>query len=368
MPPEAPPPAPPEAEAPEEEKTFTLTTGVGFRAALRLQDPENPKKIFGDQWFDELYVEPRFSGRVTDVVGWAANFQASGNTVTGLEVRTLDLYGQLDFADEFHIWAGRLLTPSDRSNFSGPWFISPWTYPGVYFGGPYIGPRGTEELGRDVGGVVWGDIGEGKFKYYLGVMDLDGNPGDPELFSQSPLYSARLGYAFIGSEPGFYGSSTYYGSQDIVAIGAAVQYQKDHTLFGEDAMGNIVPAIQDDLVEINADILAEFNLAGAGTLSFEGAYYYFDGDTMPMDHHFFVLASYLTPENVGIGKLQPLVRYQQAMNDDTDQTISQFDVVLSYVMKDYFAKLALAYTHSEVSDLEGATDQNLIQIGFQIQQ
>nr|PZN19909.1 MAG: hypothetical protein DIU78_20205 [Pseudomonadota bacterium] len=364
MPAEEPPPAPADAAPAEEEETFTLTTGVGFRAALRLQDSENPKKIFGDQWFDELYVEPRFSGRVTKEVGWAANFQASGGTVQGLEVRTLDLYGQLDFADEFHIWAGRLLTPSDRSNFSGPWFMSPWTYPGVYFGGPYIGPRGTEELGRDTGAVVWGDVGEGMFKYYLGVMDLDGNPGDPAPFSQSPLYSARLAYAFIGKEPGFYGSSTYYGSQDIVAIGAAVQYQNDYTIFDEDGM----PAVRDDLLEINADILAEFNLGGAGTLTFEGAYYYFDTDAMPMDHHFFVLASYLTPEMIGIGKLQPLVRYQQAMNDDTDQTISQFDVVLSYVMKDYFAKLALAYTHANVSDLGGGTDQNLIQIGFQIQQ
>ena len=64
----------------------------------------------------------------------------------------MDLVGQLDFMDEFHIWVGRMLTPSDRSNFSGPWFISPWEYPGVYNvpgqGFFYIGPRGTEEIGR----------------------------------------------------------------------------------------------------------------------------------------------------------------------------------------------------------------------------
>jgi hypothetical protein len=51
---------------------------------LRFQDETDPEKITGDQFLDELYVEPRFSGKVTDVVGWTANFQASGRTTDGL--------------------------------------------------------------------------------------------------------------------------------------------------------------------------------------------------------------------------------------------------------------------------------------------
>ncbi len=71
---------PPPAPEPAPEEKFKVTTGIGFRAALRFQDPSDPESIGGDQAFDELYVEPRFSGKVTDVVGWTANFQGSGRT------------------------------------------------------------------------------------------------------------------------------------------------------------------------------------------------------------------------------------------------------------------------------------------------
>jgi hypothetical protein len=266
-----------------------------------------------------------------------------------------------------------MLTPSDRSNFSGAWFMAPWTYPGVYptaTGATYIGPRGTEEAGRDSGFVAWGDIMKGKFKYYLGIMDLDGNPGDASPSVQKPLYSARLGYAFLGSEPGFYGSSTYYGSQDIVAVGAAVQYQKDFSIAG---------GPPDDIVEFNADLLAEFNLPGTGTLGFEAAYYHFETDVLPADDAFFVLASYLTPENVGIGKIGPVFRYQMAKNSDADITMSQIEGGIAYVMKDYFAKLQLTFTHADTSDIPTVLDEdgavaggglksNFVQLGFQIQQ
>ena len=100
-----------------------------------------------------------------------------------------------------------MLTPSDRSNFSGPWFMPAWDYPGVYNvpgangAFAYVGPRGTEEVGREVGTVVWGDINKGKFKYYAGIMDLDNAP------TNTPLYPGRLQYAFLGSEPGFYGAA-----------------------------------------------------------------------------------------------------------------------------------------------------------------
>jgi len=387
--PATPPPVPeaapsaPEPEEPPAEDKFKITTGVGVRVAFKFQDTEDPEKITGDQVLDEIYAEPRFSGKVTDVVGWTANFQASGRTLDGLpgtvdtttgvaggqggpvkfELRAMDIVAQLDFMDEFHIWAGRMLTPSDRANFSGPWFIGPWIYPGSYFvaGGPYVGPRGTEELGRDTGLVVWGDVGKGKFKYYLGAMDLDANFPDAAPTDQTPLYTGRLAYAFIGAEPGFYGSSTYYGSQDILAIGAAVQYQKDFT----GSAGNT--GVTDDLVEFNADLLAEFTAPGAGTFGVDAAYYHFDGDSTPMDDHFFVTASYLTPDNIGIGKIQPLVRYQQATNSDADTKVSIIEGAVAYVMKDYFAKLELTFTHADAEEF-GGVKANMLHMGFQIQQ
>ncbi len=350
-------------EAPPKDE-FTITTGIGFRAGLRFQDPDDPESL-GDVGFDELNVEPRFSGKVTDVVGWTANLTVSGRTIDSgaggplaFEARALDLVGQLDFTDEFHVWVGRLLTPSDRSNFSGAWFMSPWNYSGVFFAGPYVGPRGTEELGRETGVVAWGNTKDGKFKYYAGVMDLDGNTGDSNAANPNPLYAARVNVALIGSEPGFYGSSTYYGSQDILALGVAGRVQQNY----------LTP--ENDIAEFNADVLAEFN-SPAGTFSGELAYYYYDG-LQPMDNQFFGVLSFTTAEPVGIGKIQPLIRYQYANNvngSETVASVTQFEAGVNYVIKDYFAKLALNYVYSSASAVDAEDyNVNLLQLGFQIQQ
>jgi hypothetical protein len=365
--------AAPAAEEPPAPSPFVITTGMGLRSSLGIYstDPEGPLDGANGFRMDELSVEPRFSGKVTDIVGWTANFQASGQSSNSIayyaappasngplpyrfEVQAMDLVAQLDFIPEFHLWFGRMLTPSDRSNFSGPWFMSPWNYPGSYFvgGGPYVGPRGTEEIGREVGAVAWGDIAEGKFKYYAGVMDLD----NPEL---SPLLTARLGLALIGKEPGFYGSSTYYGSQDILALGVAAQYQK------QSVVDDPTDAVSvDALTEVNADVLAEFNIAGAGTLTGEAAYYYMDGPAFPVEGAIMALASYTTEKPVGPGKIQPLVRIQNTFEPDH----MMFDFWLSYVMKDYFAKLALGYTMANISAGEDEIKSNIVQFGFQIQQ
>jgi hypothetical protein len=290
--------------------------------------------------------------------------------------------------DEFHIWAGRMLTPSDRTNFSGPWFIAPWSYPGVYSvpgSGPhpggffYIGPRGTEEVGREVGVTLWGDLGKGKFKYYAAMLDLDDG-------AKSPLYSARLGYAIIGSEPGFYGSSTYYGSQDILALGVAGQFQDQSSLLpdipDDPATVGVDEGVEESgkqLSEFNADLLAEFTAPGVGTFTGEAAFYLMDGppSIFPMKNHWFLVGGYMLPEPIGIGKPQLVLRYQQAANDDTDRQLKIMEASLAYVIKDYFAKIQVSYQRTDLDKVDGDNDPstpneeiigNAIQIGFQIQQ
>ena len=349
---------------------------------MQMQNLRAPKEL-GMLNVDEVYAEPRFSGKALGFVGWTVNLAVLGNTPTSVlggpplppegppvvfEARAMDLIAQLDFMDEFHLWGGRMLTPSDRSNFSGPWFMSPWDYPGLYVvpggGFAYVGPRGTEEIGREVGAVAWGDIGKGMFKYYAGIMDLDDAPAN------TPLYTGRLHYTILGSEPGFYGSSTYYGAQDIIAVGAAVQYQKRFN-FDFVLPTGAAATFTDDLFEFNADVLAEFNVGTAGTITAEGAFYTVQsGDSagvMPYDSAWFVVLSYLLPK-MGPGKLQPLFRYQGVSNDDSGVPVgdmSIFEGYVNYVMKDYFAKLALGFQHT---DMDGGVEGNAIQFGFQVQQ
>jgi hypothetical protein len=373
-----------------------VTVGAGFRSALRLQNPMTPgDKGFtkmNDQFLDELNVELRTSGKVTDIIGWTANFTVDGRSRAehgagapiAFQAQALDLIGQLDFMDEFHVWMGRMLTPSDRSNFSGPWFMPAWNYSGgTPFG--YFGPRGTEEVGRETGFTVWGDIGKGKFKYYAALLDLDGNynagvvnPGNPNsgLANQSPLFSFRAQYAFIGAEPGFYGSSTYYGGQDIVALGAAFQYQKDYDCTA--GTWNCGPvAGQDNLTEFNADLLAEKKF-DFGTPGIEAAYYHESGDTRSFNDFFYVMPTFTTGEVLPAkGKLNALFRFQMAkVGEDkngvnTKGTVTVIEPSVAYLFKDYFAKLQLSYTMATAKpDAAGATESKsqYVQLGFQIQQ
>lgn len=378
-PPPVPAPAPvPEAAAaaaPPADNPFKVTVGAGFRSGLRFQNPltagDKGYTKLNDQFMDELNVELRTSGKVTDIIGWTANFTVDGRTraqATGgpiaFQAQALDLVGQLDFMDEFHVWLGRMLTPSDRSNFSGPWFMPAWNYSGVLDG--YFGPRGTEEVGREVGATVWGDIGKGKFKYYAAMLDLDGNfgagptspNGNSGFANQSPLFSGRLAYALIGSEPGFYGSSTYYGGQDILAIGIAGQYQHDY----ETAAG------KDNLTEFNADILFEKKLE-AGTPGIEAAFYHEGGDTRSFDNFFYVMPTFTTGEVLPAkGKLNALFRFQMAKTPDK-ATHTYFEPAVAYLFKDYFAKLQLTYNYGKTKpDTGDATNYQFVQLGFQIQQ
>jgi hypothetical protein len=399
-PPPLPAPAPvPEAAAaaePAAENPFKVTVGAGFRSAIRIQNPNTPDDDgnftkLNDQFIDELNAELRVSGKVTDIIGWTANFTVDGRTRASagngapiaFQAQALDIIGQLDFMDEFHVWLGRMLTPSDRSNFSGPWFMAPWNYAGVMPTG-YFGPRGTEEVGREVGATVWGDIGKGKFKYYAMLGDLDGNFGATGNFAGSnPLYAVRAQYAVIGAEPGFYGSSTYYGGQDIVAIGAAFQYQKDYECVA--GTWNCFPGAPgtDNLVGFNADVLAEFK-TGAGTPGIEVAYYHAAGDTRPFNDYFYVLPGFTTGEILPAkGKLNATFRFQMGMTGEDTNGVNlkashmAIEPSLAYLFKDYFAKLQLTYSYHKLnfSDDTDATaalvsdsKAQFIQLGFQIQQ
>ncbi len=379
MPPEVPPPA---------DNPFKVTVGAGFRSALRFQNPGTPTSDgnftkLNDQFIDELNVELRTSGKVTDIVGWTANFTVDGRTRAdagigapiAFQAQALDLIGQLDFMDEFHVWMGRMLTPSDRSNFSGPWFMPAWNYSGgTPFG--YFGPRGTEEVGREVGATIWGDINKGKFKYYAAILDLDGNhsvgAANPAGFaSQSPLFSLRAQYAFIGAEPGFYGSSTYYGGQDIVALGAAFQYQKDYECGG--GSWNCAGIVgKDNLVAFNADVLAEKKIDDVGTPGIEAAYYHQSGDTRGFNDFFYVMPTFTTGEVLPAkGKLNALFRFQMAKlgQDDVKNTVTTFEPAVAYLFKDYFAKVQLSYVYAMNKPTEGETRKSqFLQLGFQVQQ
>jgi hypothetical protein len=344
---ELPPPPPPPATELEDPTKKAITVNAWARIGGRLQGIEDTEKL--DKLLLDGVLELHTDGAITENIGLTANMVVGFNSALNEDGLTdpngtaelLDLIGRFDIMDPLHIWVGRMLVPVDRANFSGDWFAAPWYYAGSFAGAmPKEGPNG-----RNNGVTVWGEFGGGLLKYYASAFDLH----EP---ASKPLWSGRINLSLLSPEPGYYHSSTYYGEKDILAIAVGAQHKKD----GSVAMG--MPA--DDYSEFNADILFEKNFERLGTIGLEGAFYKYEGDNEPFDYSYLLLASYLTPGKIGPGKVQPLVRFQQAKPDVGD-TSSCLEAQIGYVIASYAARLALGYQYTETGDAKG----NAVYLGAQ---
>jgi hypothetical protein len=346
-----PPPPPPPPPMSEEEKYKHINMGIWMRIEGVLQNQRHPDKM--DRASTNGEVEFHFSNQMRKYFQWTANVVAtygSGNIDGTGTFGILDLIAQLEPDPAFNIWAGRMLVASDRSNFSGPYFMGPWNYPGAYGSGPAEGP-----FGRNDGATIWGQAGGGIFKYYLGAYQLYGG-SKPVV---QPLISGRINLALLSPEPGYYSSSTYYG-KDILSIGVGGQYEKVE-------VGNT--SVYTNYSLFNADLLFEKDLMGSGVVDVEGAFFSYSGDTQDKKISYFALASYLTPD-LGIGKLQPLVRIQQSTpKADGAKTGTAIDAQVGYVLDGYSTRFALGYDHTSATDTigGGVPESQQVYLGVQIQ-
>jgi hypothetical protein len=333
----------------------------GVRVGGALQDPDAPKRM-SELHLDTTYVDARFTGDVAPAFSWRVVFNADmihPTLAPAGSVGLMDLVAQFHPIHEFNIWAGRLLVPSDRAIFSGPFFMSPWNVPGGYVpGAPPLGAK-TGSLGRDPGAVVWGSAFGDRFKYYGGAFGLD---KDAE-----PYFLGRLSYNFVGPEPGYSPPATYYGERDVVAVGVAAQMQKHGAV---DESTGAPKTMRIGIV----DAIAEHVVPRVGTFSawcefyaFGSGYSFAKLNGKPVyapDDAFAVLFSYLTPRPVGVGKLQPLVRVQQTI--DPNWTI--VDAALAYVIHGHSLRAVATFEHVDRGSQGGVTSkENVIQLGVQIQ-
>jgi hypothetical protein len=376
------PPAPPAVPPPDPmaEKYKHIDMGIWNRTSFALQSASNPKKLNGIGMGGELEVH--FSNQMRKSVAWTANLVASygagdggsfsngGGSINGT-ASILDLIAQFEPDPAFNLWVGRMLVASDRSNFSGPYFMAPWIYPLLL--GPQnfppaapgtapnhvayavVGPK-EGPFGRNDGATIWGQVNDGLFKYYAGVYNLHDA-------ANKPLFSGRLALSLLSTEPGYYGSSTYYG-KDVLAIGIGGQYQKN----GDASIKPATAGAATDYGMFLADLLFEKNLAASGVFDLEGAFYSYIGDGEPSKYSTMALVSYLTPD-VGIGKLQPLVRIQTAKQQSTadggsGNNVSMIDAQVGLVVDSYATRLALGFTHASDG---GDLSSNSVFAGVQLQ-
>lgn len=328
-----------------------LKVGGGLRTSFGMVDGGAPNGVDDSTDFTLESVRLYTSGTIKDDIGFTFN-TGYENATNSVEV--LDAIARFEFSDEFNVWAGRFLPPSDRSNFSGPYFLGAWNFPILVQRYPNV------FAGRDEGVAVWGQRSGGKFKYQLGLFegpDALVNSGEDET-----LFAGRLTFNFLDAEPGYYNSSTYFGDKEIFAVGLVLQNF-------DGGSGN------------NIDVLYEKAL-GAGTLTLEASIYSYDEFAGSDGDGSFFLASYLFPNN-----WQPTFRIQNADIDtfvSADPTtvpptpsaiidrpeVDITEVGLNYIIDGHNARISIVYSNTESESLGPtvpATDSDAFIIGLQLQ-
>ena len=342
-----------------------ISVGLGVRASVTYDDhsaPDGSSSVDTNLDSVRLYV----NGQLNKYIGATFNTERDGDG----NIKVLDGYLRFEFNDAFNIWGGRLLPPSDRSNLDGPYYLSSYNYPGVVSAYP------ARFAGRDDGVVIWGKLIDKKLVYSAGVFRGHNKIEGASNQGGDPLFAGRVAFNFwdVEDNPGYYESSTYYGTADILTVAVAGMVQKN-------AVGTV--ADRGDYKAWNVDALMEKKVLDGGAVTLEGAYYHYDTDGVidvgtsfdgasstdnvggiTAGKAYLASAGFLFPQVVGIGKFQPVVRFQEFDASILDIKTKQYDASLNYIIKGHNARLSVDYSHV---DVEHGADDDRVTAGAQLQ-
>ncbi len=312
-------------------------------------------------------------GQYNDYVGFYAQLEAGGDSRYGDDDKSVffrDAYVTFDWSDSVRLMAGRFKNTFTRENLEA--CLEPLTLDRSV--NSYTPFGGT----RDTGIALWGNVADARMQYR--VMVADGREGDNVPRSR-PRVTARAHYSFFDPEY-FYGyRGTYLGTQRVLTIGAAYDYQPD-------AVYSNLPGRQgaSDYSAWTADIFYEEPF-DAGTLTLSAAYtdYSVDGalkgdaaftdptvDPSAEMESYYVKGGWLFPDPIGIGRLQVYARHDNADYDRNDEF---YDQATNAIGANYYIdgqQLKLTFEIADVSyDTEHPTinslrDHKQATLGFQM--
>lgn len=335
-----------------------VSVGAGLRTSFNSVEDAAASGSDDSKDFAVDSVRLYINGQIHENVKFTYNTERQDDGTGDDDVRALDVIARFEFTPTFNLWAGRFLLPSDRLNLDGPYYLLSWNF-------PLVQAYPAIFAGRDDGAALWGEtaFGDTQFKYQIGASQGCADSGNCNTGANDEdnlLYSGRFTLNFWDAEPGYYNSSTYFGSKDVLAIGLVLQSQKD-------AVGTT--ANQGDFFGWNLDALMEKKLGNDGVVTLEGAYYDFDLDdavatgSLIEGSSYFVQGAYLFPQAVGIGRFQPYFQYSN-LDPDNASEVSRWEAGLHYVISGHDARLSAVFGNT---DPDNSPDTNFFTLGVQLQ-
>lgn len=351
----------------EIDETKWISLGAGLRSSFTARQDGAPS---GNDWSKDFNLDNAriyINGQVHEKITFEFNtecvfcgrdeaFGATAPTPKE-EFVVLDAIVKFGFNEYLNLWGGRLLVPAERREMNGPYYSS--TYEA--FKTPFypsdqsidFGNGGAGVYGRDNGVNLWGAAGpEGALQYVFGIFSgVQGNGNTDD----SLLFAGRVAYNFLSVEknPGYYTSGTYYGGGgDILTVAFAYQYQSDGA-GNLPTMANPTNA-RGDFFGFSVDVLGEFTLGSAGVATIDGEYKNFDTDGASGGlglfdgQSFSVVGLFLLPNEVGIGKLQPYVRYTGIYADNSSNR-DETEVGINYVISGHNMRVSLFYQYGDIA-------------------
>ncbi|MDH5193562.1 MAG: hypothetical protein OEW32_07740 [Nitrospira sp.] len=308
--------------------------------------------------------------------GAVGGFNFGGNSSIGL----LDAIGKFEFNEMANLWVGRMLLPSERGELNGPFYHA--TFDGFRtpffpsdFSGNFNGAAGTGGgaglYGRDNAATFWGKVHPGGTHLLYALAVSQGLRNGPNV-GNSLMYTGRLQWNLLNDEPnpGYYTSGTYYGTAgDILAIAGSVQHQKDGA--GSPTVG------LSDFTGLSVDVLFEKVLPNnMGVFTFNGEFKRFFANyggptavagTVPLSdcfcvfngHSWTVYALYLIPQEIGIGRFQPYVRFT-SIDPRYGNMRQEWEPGINYVISGHNARVSAFYRYGDLMSYGGPAGGNYI--------
>jgi len=356
----------------------SVSVGFGLRTSFTSAEDGAPDGKSRSSDFELDSIRLYMGAQLNKYIKATFNTEKQGDGT----IQVIDAIAQFEPMDEFNVWIGQMLPPSDRSNLDGPYYMLAWNYPGLVSGYP------NYAVGRDKGVLAWGKVADKKLVYSVGAFE--GHNNQPTLSSASDnlLYAARLAINLWEPElaPAYYTGSTYFGAANIFTIGLVAQHQSD-------GVGTITD--KGDYNGYNVDVLFETKDTGSGSVTLEGAYYKTDTDDtvdatdgsknsggLTQGKSYLLGAAYLFPQQVGWGKFQPYARFlkfdrdkvvgigSSAVPEQYSGDFKQYDIGVNYVIAGPNAKISATYTEFKAGDdnpVADNKDTNQFVIGVQLQ-